>query len=185
MEINPWRDRFAPLCREEIAKRMTSIPNSYEPAPDAHTGVVSESLRQSLDALFLPTEQLLDVAEFVIGMANAHSHIHYHGTKTFLEDCYQEKVPLREHVPAIGITGLAGVGKTAFANAIHRCLSDEVQVVLPNHEPKILKMCWMLTMPSRRTPAAVMKAYLEQDGAHGFVDNEMIISLGLTGCSGT
>lgn len=173
MEISPWGERFLALDRQEIAKRMTQIPEAYEPAEEALTQIVVKELKQRLQAMFLPGEQTLDIAEFLISVAHAHSHIYYSNAKAFMTDCYEKHVPLAEYVPAIGITGLAGVGKSALANAIHRCLEGEVQVTLPGHEPITLKTSWMLTMPSRLSPAALMKTFLDQDGGHSFKANTL------------
>ena len=173
MDINPWQQRFLALDRQEIAKRMTQIPDPYVPIAGTRKEIVSKELRQRFEEFFLPSEQTLDIAEVLVGVAHAHSHIHYPSAKAFMTGCYQKHVPLGEYVPAIGITGLAGVGKTAMADAIHRCLSEEVQVTPPNHEPFTLRAAWKLTMPSRLTPAALMKSYLDQDGARSAKDKTL------------
>lgn len=133
---SPWIERLQRFnTRESIRAAARSegdafVPNSVEPIT-----VALKRFRKALASVYCPTEQSVDILEKLIGEALAHATLRYPSVSHFRGVIYGPESPKDGEAdsdglklyfgPIIAVTGLAGVGKSALADALGRMLSDD------------------------------------------------------------
>lgn len=164
MPNNPWIDRFNVLTDEVIEQRMRCIPEPYVPSRKSNSEIITNEVGNLLSRLYVPTQKALNIATHLVGLANAHSYLHYKSELQYISDTYQPLVPLDVYFPSVNITGLAGVGKSALACALLRCLDHEVEVPIKEHEPHKLRIIWSQNYEGQTSPTGMLLAFLVSVG---------------------
>jgi GTPase SAR1 family protein len=126
--------------------------------------VAIRELKQKFNDIFLPTEKVLDIAEYIVGLAKAHSSLFYPSMQAYVKNIYEENSPLPRECIAVNLTGLAGVGKTAMLNALVSSINAPVQIQVPNHTPVAARIFWVTEMDDNLTPTNLLRNFLALDG---------------------
>jgi hypothetical protein len=164
MSSNPWIERFNGLDRSSLKQRMICIPRPLQTRVENLGDTEIGQLKSKIGEIFLPTNKVLDIAEYVIGLSKAHSAQFYPSKRAFVEGIYAEDAPTPDEYPAVNLTGLAGVGKTAMLKALIRCMNTRAEVRIPNHASIEIRTCWVSRMDERLSPTSLLRNYLALDG---------------------
>lgn len=151
---NIWAQRFEPLLQRETLKQATE----YYPEPLIDLGRVPltlavELVKKSLESIFYPSEQCLDILEAWVGKAYAHASLIYIDPLEFCAaiQSQSETSPLPEwHYPSI-LTGLGGLGKTAVSEALQRAMMRDVSITTPDGTVWPLKSNWYVKFRDIKT----------------------------------
>lgn len=164
MSSNPWLDRFEGIDRASLKQRMTRIPQSLTTRVEDFDDIEIGHLKSKISEIFLPTNRVLDIAEYIIGLAKAHSAQFYPSKRAFVEGIYSEDAPIPAEYPAVNLTGLAGVGKTAMLRRLIQCINSPVEICIPSHAPIETRICWISRMEEGLSPTNLLRNYLALDG---------------------
>lgn len=171
--INPWAARYEPLLDKDVIKRraIVTVP-ALIGLRDMPTELACSRLENALNTVFYPTTQCVNILHRFVGIAHAHCVTTYPDAKAFLAGIYSKDSPLPEFLPAILLTGLAGIGKTQLMKALRRIQVDESQVIVEeDHPPFPLKGPWRITVHARSNPMDILKALAQADaGSAALVD---------------
>lgn len=161
---NEWVSRFSKLDRNSLADQMMYIP----PPLPVTAGTVSykeiEEIKTSFSKIFLPTDQVLTIAEYLIELAKSHSERAYPSKKKYVKNIYLEKSPLPKEYPSVVLTGPAGSGKTMLLEKLAKCLDIPSVIDIPRHGSEEQVIYWESMMVENLTSTKLLQAYLKSDG---------------------
>ena len=163
---NPWHLRFLPFLNREYLKQLATV----KPAPLENLyGLPKEYalklLENSLENVFYPSEQCLNVLEKLIGMCHAHYLINYRDTREFLGYVYSDEPPFSDFYPPLCITGLAGVGKSKILQIFIKIISNEISFIADNnHTPFVMKNPWIIKVSQKKSLNDIFKHIVGDNG---------------------
>ena len=132
---NMWAQRFEALLQREALKQAAE----YYPEPLYDLGrfplaLATEMLKKSLESIFYPSEQCLDILEGWVGDAHAHASLIYTDPLKFCAAIQSQSVmsSLPEWQYPSVLTGLPGLGKTALSEAFQRAIKVDLSITTPD-----------------------------------------------------
>lgn len=130
MTAGNWPPSIALMDENALASRMRWIPPEFGADRELSSDQHAIALRQHLERLYLPSEQCLKITNQVLAVAANFSAAAFPDAKTFLARFYgfDRYAEVQSPLPAICLTGLAGVGKSALLAAIKRILGEEFRI---------------------------------------------------------
>jgi hypothetical protein len=151
---NIWAQRFEPLLQREALKQAAE----YYPEPLVDLGqyplaLAAEILKKSLESIFYPSEQCLDILEGWVGEAYAHASLIYTDPLEFCAAIQSQLGASRLpewHYPSI-LTGLGGLGKTAVSEAYQRAVTRDGSITTPDGTVWPLKSSWYVKFRDIKT----------------------------------
>lgn len=151
---NIWAQRFEPLLQREPLKRATeSYPEPLIDLGQFPVALAEKKVKKSLESLFYPSEQCLDILELWVGEAYAHARLIYTDPLAFCAaiQSQSETSPLPEWSYPSVLTGLGGLGKTAISEAYQRAMMRHVSITTPDGTVWPLKSCWYVKFRDIKT----------------------------------
>lgn len=141
-----WESRFLPLLDKAEIKRRAWRPATPVQNLDAlPITTACNFLARELRLAFYPTTQDVDILHQFVETSLAHSLLHYPDEQTFLDLVYRKKSMLPDFMPPLCLTGLAGIGKSALAEALERILPVDSLVACSMDEVKHpLRALWKI-----------------------------------------
>lgn len=163
---NPWAARFERLINPEEITRLAAVnPIPLKNIDSLPLEAACKSLANNLTKVFVPTKQCIALIQKWVGIAQAHCLTQYSDSKQFLEGVYAQEPPLRFFMPALCLTGLAGVGKTALVQALHRVIFQDTKIdVGSGHTPFPLTSMWVITVNAKTSSKDLLAALVGIDG---------------------
>jgi hypothetical protein len=151
---NIWAQRFEPLLQRKALKRATEYyPEPLTDLSRFPAALATEMLRKSLESIFFPSEQCLDILEMWVGDAYAHASQIYTDPLEFCAaiQSQSETSPLPEwRYPSI-LTGLGGLGKTAISEAYQRAMRRNLSITTPDGTVWPLQSSWYVKFRDIKT----------------------------------
>lgn len=128
---NPWVDRYREVASLAVIRERSYVAAIALAGLDSDPiEVACERLKNGLERIFVPTEQVCAILLSLIEMAIAHAEMWYADPLEVCARCYEVEMETKPVVP-ICLTGLDGVGKSALLEALKRILPPDAVVVLP------------------------------------------------------
>lgn len=156
---NPWVSRFDHLSTRDKLKKALDKKN--EPILYPFKMPIEElcmRFRIQCRQTFYPTEQCIDAAEHIVGIARAFALHSYPNKKLFLNQVYAEEINFSEVKP-IAISGFAGMGKSSLLRAVSRAIGQTESIKVDDfHPPFQMSSAFMLTIQERISLTQVMKS---------------------------
>lgn len=154
---NPWVSRFDHLLTRDDLK--TALNFKSEPISNPYKLPLEElciQFRAKCRETFYPTEQCIDAAEHIIGVARAFAQHSYQDKKSFLKQIYAEEIDFFEVKPIV-ISGYAGMGKSSLLRAVSRAIGQTQHIKVDDlHPPFQMSSAFMLTVQERISLTQVM-----------------------------
>ncbi|HSH96836.1 MAG: ATP-binding protein [Methylophilaceae bacterium] len=124
-ERNPWVSRFEHLLDpEEIRRRAMYIPDELPDISLLSHDAAKIKLQEILEQVFVPTQQNVAILHYWVEVIVTHCKTYYPSPQALCRHIYS-KPPLPKFTRLMGLTGLAGVGKTELVQAFKRILPQE------------------------------------------------------------
>ncbi|MFM0526953.1 hypothetical protein PQR11_18435 [Paraburkholderia strydomiana] len=167
--LTPWAERFVDLDDKAIAARTKFLPEPFVPLRSMSAGSAAETLLRVLESIFVATPPGIRVIRRIVDLAAAYSRAIFpeFDARSFISQLYHfdESVQLPPR-PAICLTGLAGIGKSALLKALTRLLPDtECNVHLGHSFP--LRSFLYLAVEEHDTEAAIFNSLRESTARWG------------------
>lgn len=158
-----WMARFKDLDEIEVRRRATLPgikPNNLR-AVDTYR--ISDVITQTLNSLYLPTDDDIAIIRQLIDIARSHSSKYYESRQRFLEALYSAKSPLdKEFQPPTLLSGPAGVGKSSLMKALTRVLFPiESLDIGPGHAPFAYKPIWHIQVRDRASFSSMIHPFVQ------------------------
>ena len=139
----PWSD-------EEVARLVRVEGKPCEKLRQLSPATAENMLRNAMAAIYVPTERSGETIRRVLTTARVHLDQYYPDRVAYLRGLNAPKSPLQP-TDAVCITGLAGVGKSALANAILRLLRETLMVDPGSGYPEVgFEFIWHVVVEARR-----------------------------------
>ncbi|WP_027467883.1 ATP-binding protein [Deefgea rivuli] len=170
----PWADRFVNLNPSTIALRCRvspSVLSDLDKLPDQAAAIC---LERQLEQIFIATPQVQRILQKLVETAQGYSLDAYPNSKVFLERLYNGWE--RSALPAICLTGLAGVGKSALLHALKRCFESTVLIDAGHGHRLPLQTYWYQAVRQHKNEAALLRQFLVGTDLHSssFQPNDSI-----------
>jgi hypothetical protein len=162
---NAWTDRFDPKISEEDLKALAQ--RKVVPLTDlARDGidVAKRRLKNALREIFVPTAQLCLLLRQFIAAAHVHVRTRYPDRLAFVQAAYAQELPASWSEP-IGLTGLAGVGKSALLSAFARVLPRDSEIEIAGHGRFPLVAAWLMTAGAGMSLESLIRPRLRDSGS--------------------
>ncbi|WCM23629.1 hypothetical protein NDK50_22480 [Paraburkholderia bryophila] len=162
-DLTPWAKRFVDLDDKTIAARTKFSPEPVVLLRSMSAGTAAETLLRVLESIFVATPPSIRVIRRILDVAAAYSRAIFpeFDARAFMSQLYHfdESVQPAPR-PAICLTGLAGIGKSALLKALTRLLPDTECNVHPGH-PLPLRSFLYLEVKEHDTEAAIFNSLRE------------------------
>ncbi len=166
MNNNHWVSRFDHIDKDFITKRSEYIPDPITEIDSLPIETACMTLEKSFHQLFIPTAQTIKITERIVGLAKAHSKLHYINNQSFLKDCYAENNSLPYEYFPFCLTGFAGEGKSALLHSLSRVFPKPTEIYLPGHSHFPLKSILNFKIPGNVSTTAILKSLLRNGSNH-------------------
>jgi len=133
LKSSPWLASYQLPLDEAKFRLRVEVPAVECLFPHKSRVANCEALTKSLRAVFLCDDQVKTLMEFILGIAEEHARTHYADDHAILRGIYSPNPWGYEYVPAILLTGLAGVGKSELLLALRRFVGGPRVADLPGH----------------------------------------------------
>lgn len=154
---NPWVSRFDHLSTRDQLKVALDI--KIEPIANPFTLSIEDlctRFRVQSSKTFYPTEQCIDAAEHILGVARAFAQHSYPNKKHFLKQIYSEEIDFFEVKPIV-VSGFSGIGKSSLLRAVYRAIGKTESIIVDDlHPPFQMSAAFMLTVQERISLTKVM-----------------------------
>lgn len=147
---NPWVSRFDHLLTRDQLK--AALDMKIEPIANPFKLTIEDlcmRFRVQCRETFYPTEQCIDAAEHIVGVARAFAQHSYPNKKHFLKKIYSEEIDFFDVKPIV-LSGYAGMGKSSLLKAVSRAIGQTESIkVDDSHPPFQMSAAFMLTVHER------------------------------------
>ncbi len=126
---NVWIERFTGPTRDDVRRLSAFQPEPLLGLRRLHYSEAAILLDTASRALFVPTEQTVDLMFSWLAIASAHCKQTYPDARTVRASFQSGTAHFQSYLPYC-LTGLAGSGKTSLFEAFERILSAKVMVNL-------------------------------------------------------
>jgi len=162
-EENPWVHRFDGLDRGLIKSRLITNQKPLQNLHKLPLETACEELELALASVFIPTEQVVDLVEKIVGLGRAHSSIHYKSKRSFIRDCYSHEKPFPKEIFPYCLTGLAGIGKSVLLSSLQRVLPKPGEVEIDGYSNFPLDLLWHISIPGKLPISGLLARLLGND----------------------
>ncbi|MCX4162772.1 MULTISPECIES: ATP-binding protein [Paraburkholderia] len=146
MIFNPWTTRFEHCWTDEEIDRVVAVPASPVSLEGRPANAGAEILRGVLGKIFFPTAQTRGKLRLMNDIAYSHARSHFLSEEVYMYGLYEPN-PWGEHVsPAVCVTGLAGIGKSALIRAFRTLIGPDTLIDVGDHKNIPLVSGWILTL---------------------------------------
>lgn len=168
-ELSPWAKRFVDLDNKTIETRTEFSPDPVVLHRSMSAGTAAETLRGTLESVFVATPPCMRIIRQIVDVAVAYSRANFPevDTRAFISRLYNFDGSVQPAPrPAICLTGLAGCGKSALLKALMRLLPDAQCDVHPG-QPLPLRSFLYLAVRAHDTEAAIFNSLRESSARWG------------------
>lgn len=165
MNVNPWIAAFSMSSR--AAHRFAQLERRALPAAVSNKvpDVDFEVIRAGMLGVFLCSERVMQVMREVLAVGEGHAKLFYSAPREVVGSTYSSSPWGTTTLPALMLTGLAGVGKSECLGALSRLLGECVgQVDLPGHKNLRHLPAWFMSLRESSTVNAMLRPYIEVPG---------------------
>lgn len=117
-------NRWAQFDRTRIAELARCQPTALDRLGDVDVDLAVALLERTHAQLFVPTEQVVDVLERLVGLARTHCSTTYTDPAAFAAGCHSRQPPTAANGQLVCLTGLGGVGKSALLARVAAILRE-------------------------------------------------------------
>ena len=159
MKVNPWIAAFAmPSCStDKFERRAVLTAVSYKDW-DADF----EAIRAGMLTVFLCSQRVIQVIREVLTVGEGHAKLYYNDPLDLIGGTYSSNPWGAATLPAIMLTGLAGVGKSECLGLLSMLLDENVgQQDLPAHRRLRHLPGWFMSIRDSGTLYAMLRPYIE------------------------
>lgn len=122
--------------------------------------VEMEHLRVALESVFQSSVQVRSIIRCLLAYGRAHASLAYPSSESYVKGLYSLKPWPDLDAPAVCITGLAGVGKSALLSAYMRLIDSRKLQPEPNHASLPCDPVWSISLKDGTSLAAMLGGHL-------------------------
>lgn len=162
MTTNHWIDAYTipAQCTDAFAalERRATTVRTLSKQPNADFEVV----RAAMSEVFLVSTRVRAVLQELLAIGQAHARLFYASPKDIVSALYSSMPWGNTTPPAVMITGLAGVGKSAVVLAAQRFLSERGGPVdLPGHKNLTHTPVWLMSVRDAGTLNGLVRPHID------------------------
>lgn len=161
MTEKPFIDAFEDVVSDEALDQLIECQTVPISLGNDTADVDMERLRVALESFFQPSVQIRSIIRCLLAYGRAHASLAYPSTESYIKGLYSLEPWPDLDAPAVCMTGLAGVGKSALLKAYARLISNRkaVQPVL-NHDSLPYDPVWTISLKDGTSLAAMLGMHL-------------------------
>ena len=162
MKVNPWIAAFAmPTCSAEKFERRAVLATVRYKDLNADF----EEIRGGMLSVFLCSKRVMQVVQEVLAVGESHAKLYYENPQNVIGATFRSSPWGEATLPAVMLTGLAGVGKSGCLDLLSRILCENAGPQdLPGYKNLSRLPGWFMSIRDSSTLNAMLRPYVESPG---------------------